>query len=110
MVIFNSDAFETDAIAFAKAHPDIPTVFTSGDTSWKDGKKYQDIPNLSCFMGKMEYGKMIAGVAAAMTTQTGQIGYLGPIINDETRRLAASVYLGAKYAWVNYLQEGPAKT
>jgi simple sugar transport system substrate-binding protein len=107
MVIFNSDAFESDAIAFANAHPDVPVVFASGDTSWKDGKKYQDIPNLSCFMGKMEYGKMIAGVAAALTTQTGKIGYLGPLINDETRRLAASVYLGAKYAWTEYLKKDP---
>ncbi len=40
---------------------------------------------------------MIAGCAAALTTQTGQIGYLGPLINDETRRLASSAYLGAKY-------------
>jgi simple sugar transport system substrate-binding protein len=107
MIIFNSDAFESDAINFAKAHPDIPTVFTSGDTSWKDGKKYQDLPNLSCIMGKMEYGKMMAGVAAALTTQTGKIGYLGPIINDETRRLASSVYLGARYAWTEYLKKDP---
>ena len=47
-------------------------------------------------MGRMEYGKMIAGCAAALTTQTGKIGYLGPLINDETRRLAASAYLGAQ--------------
>jgi simple sugar transport system substrate-binding protein len=46
-------------------------------------------------MGKMEYGKMIAGAAAALTTQTGKIGYLGPLINDETRRLTAAAYLGA---------------
>jgi len=50
----------------------------------------------------MEYGKMIAGCAAA-TTKTGQIGYLGPLINDETRRLAASAYLGAKYCWSDLL-------
>jgi simple sugar transport system substrate-binding protein len=56
----------------------------------------------------MEYTKMIAGVAAAMTTTTGQIGYLGPLINDETRRLASSVYLGARYAWVNYLKKDPS--
>ncbi len=49
-------------------------------------------------MGKMEYGKMIAGCAAALTTQTGKIGYLGPLINDETRRLSDSVYLGASTA------------
>jgi simple sugar transport system substrate-binding protein len=47
----------------------------------------------------MEYGKMIAGCSAALSTQTGQIGYLGPLINDETRRLASSAYLGAKYCW-----------
>ena len=58
-------------------------------------------------MGKMEYGKMIAGVAAALTTKTGKIGYLGPLINDETRRLAASAYLGARYAWTEYLKKDP---
>ena len=51
---------------------------------------------------------MMAGVAAALTTQTGQIGYLGPLINDETRRLASSAYLGARYAWTNYLKKDPA--
>jgi simple sugar transport system substrate-binding protein len=59
-------------------------------------------------MGRMEYGKMIAGCAAALTTQTGQIGYLGPLINDETRRLAASAYLGARYCWSEILGNDPA--
>jgi simple sugar transport system substrate-binding protein len=109
MVFFTSDDMKDGAYAFAKAHPDIPVVFTSGDGAWKDGKDYQALPNLSDVMGKMEYGKMIAGVAAALTTQTGKIGYLGPLINDETRRLAASVYLGAKYAWTEYLKKDPAE-
>jgi simple sugar transport system substrate-binding protein len=56
----------------------------------------------------MEYGKMIAGCAAALTTKTGQIGYLGPLINDETRRLASSAYLGARYCWSEYLGKNPA--
>ena len=99
MIFFTSDDMKDGAIAFAKAHPDIPVEFTSGDSAWKDGKDYQNLPNLSDIMGKMEYGKMIAGAAAALTTQTGKIGYLGPLINDETRRLASSVYLGAHYAW-----------
>jgi simple sugar transport system substrate-binding protein len=47
----------------------------------------------------MEYAKMIAGCAAALTTQSGKISYLGPLINDETRRLVNSAYLGAKYCW-----------
>ncbi len=108
MIFFTSDDMKDGAIAFAKAHPDIPVRPPSGDGAWKDGKDFQNLPNLSNIMGKMEYGKMIAGVAAALTTQTGKIGYLGPLINDETRRLAASVYLGARYAWTEYLKKDPA--
>jgi simple sugar transport system substrate-binding protein len=107
MIFFTSDDMKDGAVAFAKAHPDIPVQFTSGDTAWKDGKDFQDLANLSNIMGKMEYGKMIAGAAAALTTQTGKIGYLGPLINDETRRLAASAYLGARYAWTEYLKKDP---
>jgi len=109
MIFFTSDDMKDGAITFTKAHPDIPVLHTSGDGAWKDGKDFQDLPNLSNIMGKMEYGKMIAGVAAALTTQTGKIGYLGPLINDETRRLAASVYLGARYAWTEYLKKDPAE-
>jgi simple sugar transport system substrate-binding protein len=107
MIFFTSDDMKDGAIAFAKAHPDIPVEFSSGDSAWKDGKDFQNLPNLSDIMGKMEYGKMIAGVAAALTTKTGKIGYLGPLINDETRRLTASAYLGARYAWTEYLKKDP---
>lgn len=108
MIFFTSDDMKDGAIAFAQAHPDIPVVHSSGDGSWAQGKDFKDLANLANIMGKMEYGKMIAGAAAALTTKTGQIGYLGPLINDETRRLAASAYLGAKYAWTEYLGKDPA--
>jgi simple sugar transport system substrate-binding protein len=109
LIIFNSDDFSDEAVKFAQAHKDIFVIFASGDTVWKDGKNYHDLPNMVCIMGQCEYMKMVAGVAAAMTTKTGKIGFLGPLINDETRRLASSAYLGAKYAWVNYLKKDPAK-
>jgi len=60
-------------------------------------------------MGRMEYMKEIAGCAAALTTQTGKIGYLGPLINDETRRLSSSAFLGAQYCWTQVLKNDPAK-
>jgi simple sugar transport system substrate-binding protein len=101
LIIFNSDDMKDASTVFAKANPDIYVIMASGDQVWPDGKAYEAIPNLTNIMGRMEYGKMIAGCAAALTTQTGQIGYLGPLINDETRRLAASAYLGAKYCWTN---------
>ena len=109
MIFFTSDDMKDGAVAFAKAHPDIPVEFTSGDSAWKDGKDFQNLPNLSDIMGKMEYGKMMAGAAAALTTQTGKIAYLGPLINDETRRLASSVYLGRQVRMGQRAEEGPRR-
>ncbi|MGO9307400.1 MAG: BMP family lipoprotein [Spirochaetia bacterium] len=108
LIVFSSDDMADEAVKFATAHPDVFVIMTSGSQVWKDGKTYQDLPNMINIMGRMEFGKMIAGVAAAMTTQTGQIGYLGPLINDETRRLSSSVYLGARYAWTKYLKKDPS--
>ena len=109
LICFSSDDMMDEANKFAAAHPDIFVIMASGDQQWKEGKAYKPMANMVSIMGKMEYMKMVAGVAAAMTTKTGQIGFLGPLINDETRRLAASAYLGAKYAWVNYLKKDPAQ-
>ncbi len=102
LIIFNSDDMKDEATIFAQANPDVPVIMASGDQVWKDGKDYTEIPNMVDIMGRMEYGKMIAGCAAALTSQTGKIGYLGPLINDETRRLVASAYLGARYCWTEY--------
>jgi simple sugar transport system substrate-binding protein len=108
LVIFNSDDMKDEALKFAQAHPDIYVIGSSDDWTWKDGKNYQVSANQVDIMGRMEYGKMIAGCAAALTTQTGKIGYLGPLINDETRRLASSAYLGARYCWTQVLGKDAA--
>ncbi|MGA7934076.1 MAG: BMP family ABC transporter substrate-binding protein [Kovacikia sp.] len=107
LVIFNSDDFKDDALTTAKKHPDVSIIHTSGDYAWKEGKNYKNQPNLGNIMGRMEFGKMIAGCSAALGTETGKIGYLGPLINDETRRYASAAYLGAKYCWTNYLKKKP---
>jgi len=102
LIIFNSDDFKDDALDTAKKHPDIPVIHASGDYAWKDGKNFKDQKNLGNLMSKMEPGWMIAGCAAALGSETGKIGNLGPLINEETRRYSASAYLGAKYCWTNY--------
>jgi simple sugar transport system substrate-binding protein len=108
LIIFNSDDMKDEATKFAQAHPEIKVIMASGDQVWKEGKAYIAIPNMVNIMGRMEDTKWIAGCAAALTTQTGKIGYLGALINDETRRLAASAYLGAKYCWTETLHKDPA--
>jgi simple sugar transport system substrate-binding protein len=103
LIFFNSDDMKDEVLKFANAHPDIKVIGVSDDWTWKDGKNYTVSANQVDIMGRMEYMKMVAGCAAALTTQTGKIGFLGPLINDETRRLAASAYLGAKYCWTSVL-------
>jgi len=101
LIIANSDDMKDGTREAARQHPEIRFLHISGD----DVLTGKGTPNLSNLMGRMEYAKMMAGFAAALTTQTGRIGYLGPLINEETRRLAASAYLGAKYAWENVLKK-----
>ena len=103
MIIANSDDMKDGTREAAFMHPDIYFLHVSGD----DALTGKGPANLANVMGRMEYGKMIAGFAAAMTTRTGKIGYLGPLVNEETRRLAASCYLGARYAWEKVLKKNP---
>ncbi len=98
-VIFTaSDAFEEDTDAVAAVFPDVTFINISGDGALT-GESPSNVGNL---MGQMEWGKLMVGCAAALSTQTGNIGYLGPLINGETRRLASSAYLGARHCWENY--------
>lgn len=108
LIFTTSDDFQTDTLTVAQKNPDVTFINVSGDNAWKDGKNFKAPANLGNFMGKMEYMKMVAGCSAALTTQTGKIGFLGPLINDETRRLSDSAYLGAKYCWTTYAKKNAA--
>jgi simple sugar transport system substrate-binding protein len=100
LIVATSDDMKDGIFEAAANNPEIPMVFVSGDNAWKDGEGYRsDLPMLANMMGKMEYGKMIAGCAAALQSDSGKISFLGPLINSETRRLASSAYLGANYCW-----------
>ncbi len=98
LIITTSDEFEEDTLGVAEKYPDVTFINVSGDDAWTG----EAPPNLSNLMGRMEDMKAIAGCSAALATETGTIGYLGPLINFETRRLAASAYEGARYCYENY--------
>ncbi len=101
LIIGNSDDMKDGIREAALLHPKTYFIHVSGD----DVLTGKAPKNLSNIMGRMEYGKMMAGFAAALTTRTGKIGYLGPLVNEETRRLVASCYLGARYAWEKVLKK-----
>nr|MBN1229166.1 BMP family ABC transporter substrate-binding protein [Anaerolineae bacterium] len=103
LVFLTSDEFEEDTVGAAEKYPDVTFIMVSGDDAWEDGQDFGKSPdNVGNIMGRMEDMKAIAGCAAALASENGHIAYLGPLINFETRRLVASVYLGAEYCWENY--------
>jgi simple sugar transport system substrate-binding protein len=109
LIFTTSDEFQEDTLTAAQKHPDVTFISVSGDHAWSEGQNAGKAPaNEGNIMGRMEEMKAIAGCAAALTTETGNISYLGPLINFETRRLTASAYLGAKYCYENYRQKDPA--
>ncbi|MBW4435509.1 MAG: BMP family ABC transporter substrate-binding protein [Pleurocapsa minor GSE-CHR-MK-17-07R] len=102
LIITTSDAFEEDTNIVAEAFPDIVFVNVTGSNVLQGAP-----PNVGNYNAQPEWTQAINGCAAALTTETGNIGYLGPLINTETRRLAASSYLGARYCWENYAGMNP---
>jgi simple sugar transport system substrate-binding protein len=98
IIFTTSDAFEEDTAAVAPLYPDVVFINVSGDDVL-----IGDAPaNLGNVMAMSEWARVISGCAAALSSETGKIGYLGPLINAETRRVAASAYLGANYCWDKY--------
>ncbi len=98
LIFTTSDDFKADTLAVAKKYPEITFINVSGDDALTGAAP----ANLGNVMGRMEPMKMIAGCAAALTSTKNSIAYLGPLINDETRRFVNSVYLGAKYCATTY--------
>ena len=103
LVIANSVDMQEGIREAALKHPQIKFVQIAGDDVLT-GKAPKNLGNL---MGRMEYGKMMAGFTAALTTKTGNIGYIGPNDNQQSRRLTSSCYLGARYAWTDVLKKDP---
>jgi len=101
LIIANSDDMKDGVREASMLHPEVQFIHISGDDALT-GKADKNLSNL---MGRMEYGKMMAGFAAAMASKTGKIAYLGPLINAETRRLVVSAYLGARHAWTEVLKK-----
>jgi simple sugar transport system substrate-binding protein len=103
VIITTSDSFEEDTTGVAEAFPDVVFINISGD----DVLVGTAPSNEGNFMAQTEVTHLIMGCAAALTTQTGKIGYMGALINSETRRIASSTYLGARYCYENYAGGDP---
>jgi len=98
LIITTSDAFEEDTSALAGDFPDVTFINVSGD----DVLTGEAPENLGNVMAQSEWSRLLSGCAAGLVTQTGQIGYIGPLINAETRRVSSSAFLGAEHCYNAY--------
>ncbi len=103
IIFTTSDEFEEDTDNVAASFPDVVFINATGSRVLEELSP----PNVGNVNGQMEWVKAISGCAAALATQTGKIGYLGALINFETRRLAAATYLGARYCYEKYAGGDP---
>ncbi len=109
LIFATSDDMKDGILEAAAQHPEVPMIWSTGDNAWEEGRDFRpNLTNLGNVMGEMEYGKMIAGCAAALQSNSGQISYLGPLINDETRRLTNAAFLGARHCWSEVRGNDPA--
>jgi len=103
LIFVASGALAADTDAVASQHPDVWFVHISGDHVLTS----EAPENVANYMAKMEYVKAVAGCAAALKTQTGRVGYLGPPVNAEMRRMASAAYLGFRHCYQAYRQPPP---
>ncbi|CAM2058812.1 BMP family ABC transporter substrate-binding protein [Desulfovibrionales bacterium] len=101
IILATADDMKDGIREAAKKHPEIIFIHALGDDVLT-GKAPKNLGNV---LGRMEYGKMLAGFTAAMTTKSGKIGYLGSLHNDATQRMVDSCYQGALYAWTKVRQK-----
>lgn len=105
LIFATADAFEKDIIAVAEKYPDIPFINSSGSQVLHGINP----PNLGNIMPQIEHARAVAGCSAALVSENGKIASVGPLINGETRRVAASTYLGARYCWEHYRGRDPGE-
>lgn len=103
LVFITSDDFAADTSYVAEKYPQVTFIQISGDHVLQ-GTAPSNVGN---YMARMIYGKMMAGCSAALATETGSIGYVGPLVNSETMRLANAAYLGARFCYENYRRLNP---
>jgi basic membrane protein A len=74
--------------AVAKAHPDARFAIVDGSV---------DAPNVASLTVATNEGAFLAGAAAALTSKTGTIGFVGGVPIPEITRVEAGYVAGAKY-------------
>lgn len=97
--------FETAIFEAQDLYPDIKFILIDGapnDGDYNSGPTYKTGPNVaSVFFAEQEAG-FLAGVASALTTKTGKLGFIGGMEIPPVQKFGWGFVAGVKYAVDNF--------
>lgn len=90
--------FETAVYESASNHPDIKYILIDGRPMNPETEQYEDLDNVvAVFFNEHEAG-FLAGVAAALSTETGKLGFIGGMEIPAPQRFGWGYQAGVDYA------------
>jgi basic membrane protein A len=94
LIIANGSAFAQNVWRVATEYPDTMFAITD-DCPQDDTFTVVEMPNVRCMLSAEEQGSFLMGVAAALKSQTGTIGFIGGVEVDLIKKFQAGFEAGA---------------
>ena len=96
VVVLTGFTFEETAGAVAKLYPDTKFILIDGQPM-VDGE-YKSYDNVVSIYFNEHESAFLAGVASALQTETGKLGFIGGIANDAVKKFGWGYVAGVAYA------------
>lgn len=96
IIVLTGFVFEETAGAVAKMYPDVKFILIDGQPL-VDGE-YKSYDNVVSIYFNEHESAFLAGVASALQTETGKLGFIGGIANDAVKKFGWGFVAGVAYA------------
>lgn len=96
VIVLTGFVFEETAGAVAKMYPDVKFILIDGQPL-VDGE-YKSYDNVVSIYFNEHESAFLAGVASALQTETGKLGFIGGIANDAVKKFGWGYVAGVAYA------------
>lgn len=100
VIVLTGFTFEETAGAVAKLYPNVKFILIDGQPS-VDGE-YKSYDNVVSIYFNEHESAFLAGVASALETETGKLGFIGGIANDAVKKFGWGFVAGVAYANQTY--------
>lgn len=99
-IVLTGFAFEETAGAVAKLYPNVKFILIDGQPL-VDGE-YKSFDNVVSIYFNEHESAFLAGIASALETKTGKLGFIGGIANDAVKKFGWGFVAGVAYANQTY--------